>query len=679
MGQLRTTVKDIARHAGVSPATVSLVLRNSPLVADATRARIQSSISQLGYVYDRAAANLRARLTHTIGLIVCEITNPFYAELTAGIDDALDRAGWVAFLANTAESTARARIGSSSACGASRRRLPARSGRGHRRSSSIERLLRQASPSSRCCAGSGAAGRTMSAPISAWHDAGRRTPHPARSPAHRLRRRGPAVSPARDRARRLSRDAGALRPAARARSSIAPRRARKVPAPSTKLIRGRPDDPTAILCHNDVCAFGVHARPFRSRHHRRQRLCRHRLRQHPEAAHHRPTLTTIEIDARQIGEEAARLLVRRIKTPDAPPESIVIPPRLIVRSSCGGRRAGWTSTSPAATSLTRNAGSSREERRMTRTYSNKLIVVERRSLRRAVSAAHDRRAVRRSRRRGLRRQGGGRAYAGPQTKWEGPTAAPKPDKGKKVVFLSGDEQNDISHLYGVYIKEAGEKLGWDVTIIDGKGSPTSWLAGMNQAIALKPDGIALFADAASLQDPIKAGVAQGIKFVGLHAAGLPGPQPDLNLFVNIQEDPREIGKAEADWAIADSNGTAQVVILSHNEYAIAEVKSMATKAEIEKCPGCKVLDYVNSPASEAAQRQPQLTTSWVQRFGLPLYATSVGDNDWDFAVPVLRSGGVDPAQAKLIAADGNRSAYDRIRKGDQYQVVTVSEPIELQA
>jgi ribose transport system substrate-binding protein len=270
-------------------------------------------------------------------------------------------------------------------------------------------------------------------------------------------------------------------------------------------------------------------------------------------------------------------------------------------------------------------------------------------------------------------------YAGPQTVWEGPTSGPTPEAGKKVVFLSGDEQNDISHLYGVYIKEAGEKVGWSVTIIDGKGSPTSWLAGMNQAIALKPDGIALFADAASLQDPIKAGVAQGIKFVGLHAAGYPGPQPDINLFVNIQEDPVEIGKAEAAWVIADSNGTARAVVLSHNEYAIAKVKSTATKDEIEKCGGCKVLEYVNSPASEAAQRQPQLTTSWVQRFGTPLYATSVGDNDWDFAVPVLRSGGVDPEQVKLVAADGNRSAYDRIRKGGQYQTVTVSEPIELQA
>jgi ribose transport system substrate-binding protein len=44
-------------------------------------------------------------------------------------------------------------------------------------------------------------------------------------------------------------------------------------------------------------------------------------------------------------------------------------------------------------------------------------------------------------------------YAGPQTKWEGPTSAPKPDAGKSIVFLSGDEQNDISHLYGTYLKE----------------------------------------------------------------------------------------------------------------------------------------------------------------------------------------------------------------------------------
>jgi ribose transport system substrate-binding protein len=270
-------------------------------------------------------------------------------------------------------------------------------------------------------------------------------------------------------------------------------------------------------------------------------------------------------------------------------------------------------------------------------------------------------------------------YAGPQTVWQGPTSAPAPAKDKFIVYLSGDEQNDISREYGLYMKEAAAKLGWKLTVIDGKGSPASWVAGFNQAIALKPDGIAIFADAKSLQDPIRTATGQGITVIGLHAASLPGPAPDLHLFVNIQEDPREIGKAEADWAIADSDGKAHVVVVTHNEYQIAATKSGATKDEIQACPGCKVLEYVNFPASEAAQRMPQLTTSWVQRFGLPLYVTSVGDNDLAFAVPALRAAGVNPDQAKLIGADGNRSAYERIRKGNQYQTVTVSEPIELQA
>ena len=70
-------------------------------------------------------------------------------------------------------------------------------------------------------------------------------------------------------------------------------------------------------------------------------------------------------------------------------------------------------------------------------------------------------------------------YAGPQTTWKGPTSAPKPAAGMKIVYLSGDEQNDISHEYGVYIAQAAAKIGWSATVIDGKGSPTSWLAGMD--------------------------------------------------------------------------------------------------------------------------------------------------------------------------------------------------------
>jgi LacI family transcriptional regulator len=58
-----------------------------------------------------------------------------------------------------------------------------------------------------------------------------------------------------------------------------------------------------------------------------------------EGAMHRPALTTVAIGARQIGEEAARLLLRRIKSPEASPETIILPPKLVIRSSCGGECA----------------------------------------------------------------------------------------------------------------------------------------------------------------------------------------------------------------------------------------------------------------------------------------------------------------------------------------------------
>ena len=269
-------------------------------------------------------------------------------------------------------------------------------------------------------------------------------------------------------------------------------------------------------------------------------------------------------------------------------------------------------------------------------------------------------------------------YAGSQGEWRGPTSSPKPVAGKKIAFISNDESNDANHAWGVDITEAGKQIGWQVTVIDGKATPVGWNAAFNQAIALKVDGIITSADAKSLKDAIAEAASRHIPIVGIHAAALPGPDKDLGLFTNIQEDPRDIGKAQADWVIADSDGKARVVVTTHNEFSIAETKSRAVLERLKACPGCKVLDYVNSPIAEVAQRQPQLVLSWVQEYGTPLYVTAVADYTLDFQVPALRGAGVDPASVKLLGADGQRSAYERIRNG-QYQTVTVSEPTEMQA
>ncbi len=95
----RTTLMDVARHCGVSRATVSLVLNDSPLVAEVTRDRVRSAMSELGYVYNRAAASLRRQRSDAIGVVVTQITNPYFAEFATGLQDVLAGSGTVPLLA----------------------------------------------------------------------------------------------------------------------------------------------------------------------------------------------------------------------------------------------------------------------------------------------------------------------------------------------------------------------------------------------------------------------------------------------------------------------------------------------------------------------------------------------------------------------------------------------------
>jgi DNA-binding LacI/PurR family transcriptional regulator len=99
----RVTLMDVARHCGVSRATVSLVLNNSPLVAAQTRDRVRQAMTELGYVYNRAAASLRTQHSDAIGVVLTNITNPYFAEFAAGLQDTLTSSGTVPLLAVSGE------------------------------------------------------------------------------------------------------------------------------------------------------------------------------------------------------------------------------------------------------------------------------------------------------------------------------------------------------------------------------------------------------------------------------------------------------------------------------------------------------------------------------------------------------------------------------------------------
>ncbi len=109
MNGRRVTLADIARGCHVSRATVSLVLRGSPLVAAATRHKVEAELKRQGYVYNRAAANLRQRTSSSVALVINDLSNPFFAEFAAGVDEALGAEGFITLLGSTSESTERQR------------------------------------------------------------------------------------------------------------------------------------------------------------------------------------------------------------------------------------------------------------------------------------------------------------------------------------------------------------------------------------------------------------------------------------------------------------------------------------------------------------------------------------------------------------------------------------------
>jgi len=94
----KVTINDVAHAAGVSVVTVSLVLSGKGRISTATGERVSQAIEHLGFVRNRQAASLRGGQTGVIGLIVGDLSSPFYAELAAGLIEALESQGKMVFL-----------------------------------------------------------------------------------------------------------------------------------------------------------------------------------------------------------------------------------------------------------------------------------------------------------------------------------------------------------------------------------------------------------------------------------------------------------------------------------------------------------------------------------------------------------------------------------------------------
>jgi DNA-binding LacI/PurR family transcriptional regulator len=99
-GQNHSTIYEVARHAGVSVATVSRLLNGSGYVGTISRARIQAAVAELGYEPNMLARSLVTKRSGMLALLLTDIENPFSAQIARGVQDVAQAAGCVPIICN---------------------------------------------------------------------------------------------------------------------------------------------------------------------------------------------------------------------------------------------------------------------------------------------------------------------------------------------------------------------------------------------------------------------------------------------------------------------------------------------------------------------------------------------------------------------------------------------------
>lgn len=340
------TLLDVAKAVGVSRATVSLVLRESPVVAKATRERVLAAFKEMGYVYNRSAANMRSRRSNTVAVIVNDLANTRFSMLVRSIESMLSRHGFTTLLGNSDESVEKQRrfletvrqynIDGIMICPAD--------------ATSAEDMNQILSWKIPCICVSRHVKGVEADYVGSDNKRGMAlaTQHLISLGHTRIAMLGGHERSSMGR-ERLEGYLSALEAAGIKRDDrlIAPQRqGHSLQSEGKRLIAAQlrmKNPPTAAVCHNDAVAFGV-IMGLRSLNLEAGRdFGVVGFDDVPEAALWEPTLTTVGSQLEQVGQWAAELMISRMNDPVRLPTRIEVTPTLVVRESCGsGRRVSQT-------------------------------------------------------------------------------------------------------------------------------------------------------------------------------------------------------------------------------------------------------------------------------------------------------------------------------------------------
>src|SRR5215510_12012962 len=177
----------------------------------------------------------------------------------------------------------------------------------------------------------------------------------------------------------------------------------------------------------------------------------------------------------------------------------------------------------------------------------------------------------------------------------GPPIDASKAKGKTIFIIPESSSIPFINTIDDSIVRVAKMLGIKTTIYTNQAQPSQWAAGMNQAVAQKPDLIMLQGapDPRVLQPQLIAAKKAGIPVLVTHFFEESDPMPpNVTALVRVQFN--QAARLEADWTSVDSGGKANAVVVTSKEVPIAKGMLDAMKQEFSKCSGCKV-SVVNVP------------------------------------------------------------------------------------
>ena len=331
----RPTLRTIADKLGVSTATVSLAMRDSKKISSAMRKRVKAALVEEGYVYQRSAAGLRTSKTHTVGVIVNNVSDPFFSTLLASLEEALARTGQTVFLCNTDESVPRQTDFI--------RKMWEYNADGIIISPSIGCTAEDFRPIQESMPPLVFVSRTMfdlhlDCVVNDDYESGLLAMNRLTSLGHRriaLVGGDPSLSGFQEwiRGGRAALQGASIEFDGALVRSSAPTRLAGFRA--ARWIAELTPRPTAAIGYNDAIALGLSAGLQREGLFPGRNFALIGHEDVEEASLANPPLSVTTVSRDEMGRKAASVLVERIENPNAPPQRIVLKTELIVRESCG--------------------------------------------------------------------------------------------------------------------------------------------------------------------------------------------------------------------------------------------------------------------------------------------------------------------------------------------------------